>query len=176
MELMRLEQVDNPRIQSELWELYNEIFQPINEETPIMQSFPKKVFLDLLTNPNAIKFIAHENEEIVGIGMITDQLDLEPLLSIDYFSKYYPNVAIFYIMTIAIRANYRNIDIARVILRAMINEVPAGGRGLFFHSRKVNPLIPKLAEKAGCGHIEGEELDNEILVCYRWKDGLKVGL
>ena len=58
----------------------------------------------------------------------------------------------------------------------MISEVPDNGLGLFFHSKGINTLLPKFAEKVGLGHIDGGEVDTEALCVYRWKGGTKVDL
>jgi len=166
----RLEIIDDLREAQKLWEFYEEIFTPLNERTPINQMFQKRDFFDFLVNQKVRKFVVKDKENIIGIGFITDQLELDPWVSIPYFQKYYPDVPIFNIMVIAVRPNRRGGNIAINLLRAMMNEVPPDGCGIFFHSREANRLIPQFAKKAAAGCIEGRELDSEALSIFFWKN------
>lgn len=172
----RLLVIDDVREQEEIWQFYEEVFRPINERTPVKQTFSKGDFLAFLTNSKVVKFIVKESDELVGLGLISNQLGLDSWFSLPYFEKHFPGKPIFNIMVLAVRPDRRGHDLAISLLRAMINEVPANGMGVFTHSQRANHFLPRFTEKAGSGRIEGKELDAEALCVYWWKDGKKVQL
>jgi len=178
MKIERLLVVDDPAEGGRLWSFYDGVFRRVNEQTPISQSYPETNFRAFLTNGRVVKYVGREEGgDIVGLGLATDDLGLEPMLSPAYFSAHYRERPILYIVALAVRRDRRGRDIAAGILKAMINEVPQNGALVFFHSKLVNPLLPKLAISVGvANHCEGGEIDAEGCCVYRWKDGKKVKL
>jgi|SRR3990167_4740082 len=172
----RLLVIEDLEEQEEIWRFYEEAFRSVNEETPITQTFRKRDFLGFLENPKVVKFIVKEQGGIVGLGLISGQLDLDSWFSLPYFEKHFPGNPIFNIMVFAVRPDHRGQDLAVRLLRTMINEVPANGMGVFTHSQRANHFLPRFTEKACAGHIEGQELDAEALCIYWWKGGEKVPL
>lgn len=167
----RLLVIDDPIEQERLWTLYDEAFRPVNEETPIMQSFPKERFVYFLGCSDVVKFVVRMAGGPVGIGLVTTCLELDPLLSLPYFEKNYAGVPLVYIMAYALSDEARGVTAAKLLLCNMILEAPEGGRGVFAFSKAVNVSLPKLAEVVSGGHIVGQEVDQEGLCVYGWKDG-----
>jgi len=165
----RMLEISDPQEQEQLWQFYDEVFRPINEETPISQTFPKGDFLNFLASPRVVKFIIRgKTGQIVGLGMVTDEPWLDPLVSRPYFEKHFPDVPLRYIMALAVAPGFRGIAVATNLLREMINEVPENGIGFFLHSKEVNPFIPRLAQIAERGKIR-PVIGAEVLVGYCWR-------
>ncbi len=161
--------IEDPSEQERLWSFYEEIFRPINEETPITQSFPKKYFLEWLTNPRVFKFIARRDDQLAGFGAFTDNLDVEPLLSLPYFQKHYPDRPIMYCPVLAVAPGQRGRGAVFNLLRAMLKERPPSGVLVFLHSKTKSLGLPRLFDSAGGNHLKGKkEVENESCWIYHW--------
>lgn len=177
MQLERLLVIEDPEEQERFWCFYDEVFRPVNEETPIMQTFPEKDFKSFLVNPRVVKFAIREGSEIIALGLITDQVDLEPLISQAYFAKYHPGQPIYHIPALAVGPKHRKLGLAIQMIKAMINEIPDNGVLAFFYSKKINPLLPKFAELIGAIPVsKGREVDTEACCVFQWKEGQKIAL
>jgi len=160
--------ISSPQEQEHLWQFYDEVFRPINEETPIAQTYPKEEFLAWLADPRVIKFIAREGGKLIGLGLVATDPSLDSWLSLPYFAKHFPGVPIRDFLILAVAPGHRNKHVAVALLRAMINEVPKDGMGLFFHSKEVNPFLPRLAQIVEHGGIR-QVIGTEVLVGYCWR-------
>jgi hypothetical protein len=161
--------VEKPSEQEQLWDFYYRLFAPLNSETPLLQTWPKSDFLAWMTNPDVIKFTVKKGDSIVAIGIVTNRLELDQWLSQEYFDKKFPGKAVWNFMVIAVDPRARSINMARDLLRAMFCEVKKDDMAIFFHSGMHNKAIPRLAQLAGRGAIEGFILDEEICRAYKWK-------
>lgn len=162
-------------LRDRLWEAYDEIFAPINKATPIMQSYSREEFEEFMHRGDVVKVVAAKDDDIAGLGMIFNDLSLDPWLSQEYFREHFDG-PVYYIPALAVREGERSSQLAIRILRTLINEVPDHGYGVFDHSMGVNPFIPKLAELAGRGKIQGRVLDQKSVVAYGWVNGVHVDL
>lgn len=163
--------IDNAAEREKIWEFYSAIFKPINEDTPIVQSFPREYFMEWLSNPRVVKFLAREGEAVCGISAFTDQLDLEPLLSPAYFKKHYPNRRMIYCPVLAVAPGHRGKGIAVGFVRAMLRDGPEDGMLVFLHSKSMTLGLPRLFDIAGAGSMEGREADSEACWIYVWHKG-----
>lgn len=171
VKIERLLVIDNPDEQERLWKFYECIFQPVNEQTPIIQTFPKDDFVGFLSNSNVVKFVVWDKGEIVGLGIISYQLD-DSWLSPAYFAKNHPGKVICHIPVIAIASEKRNSRLAVRLVKALINEVSENAVVVLTYSELVNPLMPKLVEATGImDYVSGGKVDAEACLVFRWKDG-----
>lgn len=171
MEIERVLVVADPEERKQIWEFYDKELGRINEDTPLAQTWPKRYLIAWLKNPRVIKFIARDREtdEIVGLGIVTDQLKLDWLLSPAYFKKHFPGRQVFHFPVLAVSTRFQRSGVLAVeLLRAMIAEVPKDGCGVSLYSKLVNPSIPALAEIAMRGRIHGIEVDAEGCTVYKW--------
>lgn len=167
----RLLVINNPEEQERLWDFYEKIFQPVNELTPIIQTFSKDSFIKFLVSTGVVKFIAREDSEIVGLGFISSQIELDKWLSPAYFAKHYPSKVVYHVPIIAIAPNRRRSCLSIRIVKAMINEVPDDAVVAFTHSELVNPLMPKLIEATRVtDYCVGGKVDAEACLVFKWKD------
>ncbi len=172
----RLLTINDPDEKEKLWGFYNEVFRPLNEETPIAQTWPKEFFIPWLENPRVIKFVAKCGDEIVGLGVVTDEIKLDYLLSPVYFEKHFPGRPVFHIPIIAILSSLRGTKTGIKLLRAMMNEIPKEALCVFFHSKTFSSRIPQFADFAGAGHVRGSEVDAEACCIFEWTNRKKVDL
>ena len=157
-----------------LWDFYDGIFQPINQQTPFVQSFPKKDFLRWLDDPNVVKFSAKDKGRIVGLGIVTEEIDLEPLLSPAYFRKHYPDAHFLYCPVVAVAPTHKGKGVAIDLIRLMLCEGKDNTALLFLHSKAMSLGVPRLFSLSGAGRIEGKEIDAEACWLFRWKGGKKM--
>lgn len=164
----RVEVIDDPADQRDLWDLYKRVFEPVNRQTPVLQSLLEDDFVGALLNPRVIKFVLIGNSGPSGIAMITTDLTADPFISTAYFKEHFPNRRVYYILTIAVEESRRG-EAARWLLYEMTGEVEKpDGIGVLLHSEAVNKLIPRLAQLVR-PDIEGIILDREVCVCFSWK-------
>jgi len=154
---------------NELWNFYEEAFRPLNEKTPIAQTWSKEFFVSWLKNESVVKFIVKKDGKIAGLGIVTTEIKLDWLLSPLYFKKHFPSKTVAHFPVIAIADHLRNTKIIIKLLRMMINEVPEDGLGVFFHSKMFSSIIPRLANIAGKNYIEGGEIDTKACCIYKWR-------
>jgi GNAT superfamily N-acetyltransferase len=166
--------IDDPGHCESLWKFYDGIFRPINEETPLVQSFPKNYFMRWLRDSRAVKFVARQDHRIIGLGIVTDEIGLEPLLSPLYFHKHFPKAHLLYCPVVAVAPDHKGRGIAVRIIRAMLNEGQDNTVLVFLHSKRMSLGVPRLFNLCGAGHIEGKEVDVEACWIFRWKRGKKV--
>ena len=168
----RLLAIEDPEEQDRLWNFYEQIFQPVNELTPIIQTFPKANFIGFLMNPRAVKFIVREEGEIVALAIIADPEGWDSWLSPAYFAKNYPGKIVFQVPAIAIAPKRRASPLAVRLVKAIINEVPANAVVALTYSELVNPLMPKLVQATGVmDYAEGGKVDAEACLVFQWKAG-----
>ncbi|OQW92490.1 MAG: hypothetical protein BWK79_14505, partial [Beggiatoa sp. IS2] len=139
--------------------------------------FPKDFFLDFLSNERVVKLIVKDNaDEICGVGLVTDQVNLEWNLSPDYFKKHYAGAKIYQCPVIAVAKNKRGLQVASILVRKMIDELPDNGFGVFLYSRMHNGFLPKIVESIMKNYIGsnagGHEVDAEVC-CIVTKDIVK---
>lgn len=166
----RIVSITNRREQDRLWNFYSTIFTPLDEESPIRQSFPRSDFYMLLKDKAVIKFVTKDiTGQLLGFGMITSKIELETFFSMKYFKKKYNGIPLYYVIAIAVRPDLRKTHFAFDLLGTMLLEVPPEGRGIFMHSSGANHAIAHFAEIASKGKIQGIVLDAEAVSIYSWK-------
>ena len=166
--------IGDPKEQELLWGFYDCIFRTLNEETPIIQSFPKKYFMEWLGNPQVIKFIERHEEKIVGFCAFAYDIELEPLLSPTYFQKHFPNKRVIYCPVLALSPNYRRKDTALKFIKEIFKDGwSENGILVFLHSKAMAHGFPRLFKLASSNYLEGREIDAEACWIYAWKDGKK---
>ncbi len=170
MKIQQLEVIENVAMQEQIWQFYEKIFAPMNMLTPINQTWPKAGFMSWMTNSRVAKFVSMDGDKIVGFGAMTDQLDLDYLVSIPYFETNHPGKKIYNFMVVALDPEHRDLNAIKSLLGAMFDLVAGDdGYGIFFHSLKHNSSIPRLAKIVSGDTIEGIALDEEVCECFKWK-------
>lgn len=170
MKTKRLGRIEDVELIEKIWQFYYQVFCPVNTETPRVQTWPKQAFIALLKDPEVVKIVAIDNDEIAGIGIITDKMSADPWLSVDYFEKYFPGSPVFNILCLAIDIRHRKSRLAIQLLKEMLIGLPHNGVGVFFVSDNINNLLPKMAERAMNKTIVGRPMDHETCWIYRMKD------
>ncbi|MBP6930023.1 hypothetical protein KBB60_00225 [Patescibacteria group bacterium] len=163
---MRVEKVERGvswRLGERLWHLYNESFREVNQLTPLAQSFPKKTFRGFMRSPLVYKFILWEEDKAVGLGLMTNRLELEPLLSLPYFQQRYGKDKVYYVLAAVVAQSHRGTKAMLRLALAMMNSVPSDAHLLFANSECVNGALPSLAQYVSRGQGEGIILDRQAV-------------
>lgn len=177
MKTTRIISVNDRRKQDELWNFYEAIFDPLDGESPIRQSFPRSDFYKLLKDRSVIKIISRDDKGVLGgLGLITKKIEVETFFSTKFFERKYPGIPLYYIIAIAVRSDLRNSRLAFNFLNTMLREIPLNGRGIFMHSMSANHAIARFGEIASKGQFEGEILDQEAISIYKWKERLDIAV
>jgi len=163
--------VNKPQEARKLWELYNEAFQEVNKEAPCRQSYTKKEFYEVLTDEDVEKFILRNGDEIVGVGLATNNLEKVSWISLAFYQKRFPfqfaNRMIYYIKGIAVSRTRNTIGFGYALLAYMIDSFPKGSVGCFDFSEKVNKAMPGFVRKIGGGKAkDGELLDRQVYYVF----------
>lgn len=144
VKIFNQEEVEN------LWTIYNESFRDVNINSPCKQSFNKNEFIQMLYDNTVEKFILKNNNNEIGIGLVTNNFNNLPWISKDYFLNKFPesftNNKIYYFMGIAIDKNYRKRGYTKYLLNKIFHNLDNYNIIGFDHSKKVNPFIPKFTK------------------------------
>lgn len=94
-----------------IWEMYEEAFTPLDELAAQRHLWSKEEVLAELANELIVKFVGWSGDEPVGLGMITNDLELVPMISPAFLRRRFPEQAsrnaIYYGIVIFVRPGYR---------------------------------------------------------------------
>ncbi len=150
---------------SECWFLYESSFGVLVTRSPCRQSYTREEFFAAMSTPHVQKFIAECEGRLVGLGIKTNDLRHVSWINPEYFEAKYPEQyakGAGYMQGVATTEGV-HVQAAIALVRACISDVPPGGLCLFDFSTTCNPLMPRLAERASRGLVEGppRELDTQ---------------
>ena len=105
--LTREHVIDGDRAEA-LWEMYRDAFEPLETIAVQQHLWSKADILAQLADDRIVKFVVWNNDEPLGMCMITNNLDLVPMISPRYLQALYPQhaerSAIFYGIMIFVKA------------------------------------------------------------------------
>ena len=145
----------------DLWDLYFETFEPLQELALLNHLYPRPDFEALLGDARVTKLIAWVEGNPVGLAMITNELDLVPQISPPFLHAKYPeqasNRAVFFgIMLFVAESHRRSTTFARLV--AGMGQLTAQASGV--------------AVFDVCRHnMAAVELDKQIESMARWFPG-----
>jgi hypothetical protein len=94
-----------------IWEMYEEAFTPLDELAAQRHLWTREEVLAELANPAIVKFIGWSGDRPVGLAMITNELELVPMISPAFLRRRFPEQAtrnaIFYGIVIFVRPGFR---------------------------------------------------------------------
>jgi hypothetical protein len=130
------------------WKFYNERFTDISERAVQEHLMPAEEFLRVVNDTRITKYTAFSLGEIVGLSVMTSDLEAWPLVSPAYFRRAYPGRTVFYIGFVAAAPGY--LGVFDMLVRAMREEVVAA-KGVFvmdFCSANIEGRrIPQVTER-----------------------------
>lgn len=145
--IMKKEVVQNEQEISALWGIYDDCFTRLNKLSPCKQSFDREHFVEVLKDSSSSKYLIynkHDNE-LVGIGIVSNNLRNSPWISEEYFKYKYPEKfskdLIYYFMGIAINSEYGKKGYSLALIEKIIDDIPHGSIVGFDHSRNANPFL-----------------------------------
>ena len=172
MDVQRLTVIEDAELIEELWQFYEEAFADLNEESPIAQTWPREGFEAWMSNERVIVIVIRIENEVAAMGVVTNDISIEPLLSRTYFAKYHPNGA-WYFPAIAVARHHRsNIRVARKLIECLMAEISAGEEvvAYLFFSTEKNASLAKLVVRFCKGRIVGEVVGTESCFRMTWKN------
>jgi hypothetical protein len=161
------------------WELYREIFTPINSQAVQRHLMTGEEFSDLIEDKRVFKYLAYDEGRMVGISTITNDLDAWPLVSPYYFATHwtsqYARNAIWYIGLVGVlpSAPARTF---RALIGAMYPQV-AESRGIFvqdFCQANIDRRLPA-AMQAVVGALASGTWTKQIDAQTFWVGGFDGG-
>ena len=94
-----------------IWQMYEEAFTPLDELAAQRHLWTRDEVLAELANPAIVKFIGWSGDRPVGLAMITNELELVPMISPAFLRRRFPEQAarnaIFYGIVIFVRPGFR---------------------------------------------------------------------
>lgn len=159
--ISRIEVISTVGDQEEIWRFYKGVFAPLEENTPLAQTWGRESFFSWMENPRVVKFVAYDTEGVVAFAAATNEISIDEMLSPSFFEKHYQGREVWNFPVIAIRQDKRGMALVSELIHAMMAEVPPSGVGVLTHSQNFNPLIPKLALKGCGGRVVGNTFDAE---------------
>lgn len=98
-------------VAEQIWEMYEEAFTPLDELAAQRHLWTRAEILEELANPAIVKFIGWSGDLPVGLAMITNELELVPMVSPAFLRRRFPEHAarnaIFYGIAIFLRPGFR---------------------------------------------------------------------
>lgn len=159
--IITIESAPTQDVWPELWDLYFEAFEPLQELALLNHLYPRDAFDELLADPRVTKLIAWVGARPVGLAMITNELDLVPQISPPFLHARYPNEAsrravFFGIMVLVSDSRRRSAVFARLV--AGMAQITAEASGVVVFDI--------------CRHnMDSMELDRQIGSFTRWFPG-----
>ena len=125
-----------------LWHLYERALAPLDEVAAMLHVEDREIVLGAFAHPEMTKVVAYDGTTPVGLGMITNQLDLVTGVSPSYFANRFPEHAdhnrIFYGTAVLVDPRQRGMTIFSRIYTEMW-QIPAKTGGvLVFDTCKFN--------------------------------------
>lgn len=133
--------IDGP-VADALWDIYAESMGPLDQLAAMKQLETKELTLARFANPEITKIVGWDGDEPVGLGLITQNMDLVGDVSSDFFANTYPDHAardaIYYGMSVLVKPTQRGLTMFSKIYVAMW-QIPAKADGvLIFDVCKFN--------------------------------------
>ncbi len=159
--VVTVERVPSQAVWADLWDLYYEAFEPLQELALLNHLYPRSSFDELLADDRVTKLIAWVDGRPVGLAMITNELSLVPQISPPFLHARYPDEAarravFFGIMVLVSDSRRRSAVFARLI--AGMAQITAEASGVVVFDI--------------CRHnLEAMALDRQISSFTRWFPG-----
>ena len=159
--IVTMEQVPLATHWPELWALYHDAFEPLQELALLNHLYTRTAFEELLADERITKLVAWVQGQPVGLAMITNELALVPQISPPFLHARYPDEArrsavYFGIMVLVSESKRRSTVFARLI--AGMAQITAQASGVVVFDI--------------CRHnMEALELDRQIGSFTRWFPG-----
>jgi hypothetical protein len=84
--------LDDADARLRLWAIYRSAFERLNARTPIHHGgFSVAQFEAVMQDPDFTKYLVYVGEELVGVTLLTAELEKIPWLNAAYFEHRYPN-------------------------------------------------------------------------------------
>ncbi len=128
-----IENVVEGAFADQLWELYKAAIGPLDQIAALRHLDSEADMLATFAEPAITKIIAWDGDEPVGLGLITNQLELVPEISPDFFNERYAEQAardaVYYGMAVLVKASSRGLTVfPRVYLEMW--QIPASVGGV----------------------------------------------
>jgi hypothetical protein len=155
IEIIKKEVITDNSEKERMWKIYDASFIELNKNTPCRQSFDRLHFIDLMDKADVSKYVifSRDNRALVGLGMITNNLENTPWISAEYFKKrfkgHFERKLIYYFMGIAIVEGWRHRGYATVLVKKMTDDLPKEAIIGFDYSKEMNFFIPHFADRNG---------------------------
>lgn len=159
--IVTVERVPARESWTDLWDLYFDAFEPLQELALLNHLYPRADFEAMLADERVSKLIAWVEGAPVGLAMITNELELVPQISPRFLHARYPEQAadravFFGIMVFVADSHRRSTTFARLI--AGMGQITAEASGVVVFDI--------------CRHnLAAIELDKQIASISRWFPG-----
>jgi len=163
-----------------LWRFYDNIFGPLNDDSPCRQSLHHDDFLALLGSSKFVKLIAKGADGTIlgftAFSVLEEEMPLMPWISTRYFQKRWPEFwgRIIYVPIIGVPRDARSLGTGKELMLQILrymreHRFPLIG---FDHSVGNIPYLPGLIMKITNGKPMGRlsrkgELDNQAYYLLR---------
>lgn len=158
----------------EAWKLYQEAFAELNTMTVQNHLMEFSEFLKYCNDHHIRKYLAYEDDALIGMSMMTCRLKSWPLISWQYFATHYPELferdAVWYIGFVATDRKTSNATFPLLISEMMQPIRATKGIGVLDYSTQVMRRGLDAASKkliAGCAPLESATIiDRQRYVKY----------
>lgn len=151
----------DPAAWDELWDLYFDAFEPLEELALLSHLFDRTSFDALLDDERITKLVATVDGKAVGLAMITNALDVVPQISPAFLHRRYPDEsargAVFFGIMVFVDESYRRTSTFARLVAGMGQITAAHGGVVVFDICRHN--------------LEALELDRQMRSIARWFPG-----
>jgi hypothetical protein len=111
------------------WDFYEETFGKLRVQAALRQVLHRDEFHDLMVNTAVDKYVCTDAGEVVGLAVMSDDLDPVPQISPEYFAHRWPDLyaerRIFYVVFVAARPGAAGAYLR--LIRQIVETVTAAG-------------------------------------------------
>lgn len=155
------------------WNMYDNEFLESNKNSPCRQSFYKEEFVDALNSQQMTKLAYIKDGEIASLCLLSNDLDLFPWLSKEYYKNNFPDEYnsgdLLYFVSLLTKEEYRRQDYASEIIELLTDLVTIESkehRVIFDCTEKNAEFLPLLIEEAiggtGKAKIKFDKIGTQI--------------
>lgn len=151
----------DPAIWADLWHVYHAAFAPLEELALLSHLYDRPSFEALLDDERITKLVPSVGTELVGLAMITNELDVVPQISPAFLRRRYPDEAargaVFFGIMVFVDESYRRTSTFARLVAGMGQITAARGGVVVFDICRHN--------------LESLELDRQMQSIARWFPG-----
>jgi len=168
--------LEEPDAIRRLWSIYRHAFERLNQRTPIHHGgFSAVQFETVMRDPSFRKYLVYVGKELVGVTLLTNELEKIPWVNAAYFESRYPQRynagSIFFLPAVVIDPKHQ--DIRRIGAKLLQEAVATLGEDTVLavdYSETLRQSLPAFVGRGLGRAFKQEVLDRLVYQVFYYSD------